>query len=146
MTGLTKAGELIRVRHGAYAMTPADDAFMEHRRLIVATLPRCGDISLSHASAAVLHCLPTWAADLDHVHAIKWRGGHGRRGRNLHIHAAALDGDEIVRIGAVPVTCLARTVVDCARTYPYEKAVPIGDAALRWTSTRGARARAAARP
>jgi hypothetical protein len=131
MTRLLKAGELIRVRHGAYAMTPADDALMEHRRLIVATLPRCGDVCLSHASAAVLHCLRAWAADLDRVHAIKWRGGHGRRGRNLHIHTAALDGEEIVPIGGVPVTCLARTVVDCASTYPYERAVPIGDAALR---------------
>ena len=112
-------------------MTQADDALTEHRRLIVATVPRCGDICLSHASAAVLHRLPTWAADLDRVHAIKGGGGHGRRGRNLHIHAAPLDGDEIVRIGGLPVTCLARTVVDCARTYPYEKAVPIGDAALR---------------
>ena len=131
MARLIKAGELIRVRHGAYAMTPADDALMGHRRLIVATLPRCGDVCLSHASAAVLLCLPTWTADLDRVHAIKWRGGHGRRGRNLPIHTAALDGDEIVRIGGVPVTSLARTVVDCASTYPYEKAVPIGDAALR---------------
>ena len=131
MTRLTKAGELIRVRHGAYAVSPADDALMEHRRLIAATLPRCGDVCLSHASAALLHRLPMWTADLDRVHATKWTGGHGRCGRTLHLHAAALDADETVRIGGVLVTCLARTVVDCARTYPFEKAVPIGDAALR---------------
>jgi hypothetical protein len=131
MTRLIRAGELIRIRHGAYAATAADDALMEHRRLIAATLPRCGDVCLSHASAAVLHCLPTWAADLDRVHATKWGGGHGRRGRTLHLHASALDADEVVGIGGLPVTCLARTVVDCARTYPYDKAVPIGDAALR---------------
>jgi hypothetical protein len=67
MARLIKVGELIRVRHGAYAVTPADDALTEHRRLIVATLPRCGDVCLSHASAAVLHSLPTWAADLEVV-------------------------------------------------------------------------------
>jgi hypothetical protein len=83
MARLIKAGELIRVRHGAYAITPADDALIEHRRLIAGTLPRCGDVCLSHASAAVLHCLPTWAADLDRVHATTWGGGHGRRGRTL---------------------------------------------------------------
>jgi len=99
MARLIKAGELIRVRHGAYAVNPADDALTEHRRLIVGTLPRCGDVCVSHASAAVLHCLPTWAADLDRLHATKRGGGHGRRGRNLHVHAASLDGDEVVRIG-----------------------------------------------
>jgi hypothetical protein len=131
MTRLLKAGELIRVRHGAYAVSPAEDALIEHRRLIVATLPRCRDVCLSHVSAALLHGLPTWAADLDRVHATKSGGGHGRRGRALHLHASSLDADEVIHIGGVPLTSLARTVVDCARTYPYGKAVPIGDAALR---------------
>ena len=130
MSRLVRAGELIRVRHGAYAVTPADDALIEHRRLIAATLPRCGDVCLSHASAALMHGLPSWATDLVRVHATKWGGGHGRRGRVLHLHATPLDAAETIELNGLTVTSLARTVVDCARTYSYEKAVAVGDAAL----------------
>jgi len=42
-----------------------------------------------------------------------------------------LEADEIVELDDLPVTSLARTAVDCARMYPYDKAVAIGDAALR---------------
>jgi hypothetical protein len=52
------------------------------------------------------------------------------RGRVLHLHATPLDAEETIELNGLQVTSLARTVVDCARTYPYEKAVAIGDAAL----------------
>ncbi len=65
------------------------------------------------------------------MHVTKAGGGHGRRGRVLHLHAAPLEADEIITLDSLPVTCLARTVVDCARMFSYDKAVAIGDAALR---------------
>ena len=70
---MVKAGELVKVRHGAYASEQPDDSIAAHRQLIAATLPRCGDVCLSHASAAVLHGLPSWAADLGRVQVTKSR-------------------------------------------------------------------------
>ena len=48
----------------------------------------------------------------------------------VHVHTAALDPSEIVVIGGVPVTSLARTVADLARMLPFEQAVVIADSAM----------------
>lgn len=47
-----------------------------------------------------------------------------------HVHAAQLDPDEIVGVDDVPVTSVARTVVDLARSVPFAQAVAVADAAL----------------
>ena len=70
----------------------------------------------SHVTAAVLHGLPTWGLPLDRVHATRSRRGGGRRSRAVALHSAALGSDEIDTAGGLPVTCLARTVVEVART------------------------------
>ena len=131
LSRMVKAGEFVRVRHGAYAAGQPEDSVAAHRRLIAATLPRCGDVCLSHASAALMHGLPSWFADLGRVHVTKSRASGGRRGRALHVHVAPLRPDEVVTRDGLPVTSLARTTADCLRCYAYDKAVAIGDAALR---------------
>ncbi len=128
---MVKAGELVKVRHGAYATEQPDGFVAAHRQLIAATLPRCGDVCLSHASAALFHGLPSWSADLGRVQVTKSRTSGGRRSKALHVHVAPLRLDEVVTIDGLPVTSLARTAADCLRGYAYEKAVAIGDAALR---------------
>jgi len=128
---MVKAGELVKVRHGAYASEQPEDSIAAHRQLIAATLPRCGDVCLSHASAAVLHGLPSWATDLGRVQVTKSRASGGRRSKALHVHVAPLRPDEVVTIDGLPATSLARTTADCLRAYAYDKAVAIGDAALR---------------
>jgi hypothetical protein len=46
------------------------------------------------------------------------------------VHTAGLDPDEVVLIAGLKVTSLARTVIDLARTLPFEKSVVLADAAL----------------
>lgn len=129
---LTKAGELVRVRRGAYAETAADDPEGRHRQLISATLPTLsGQACVSHQSAAVLHGLPMWPDLLDRVHVIRPRAGGGRRGAVVHVHPAPLADGDVVELNGVPVTSLARTVADCARTLSFIRGVGLGDAALR---------------
>jgi hypothetical protein len=47
------------------------------------------------------------------------------------MHAAPLDPQEIALVDGLPVTSLARTMVDIARTVPFEQSIVVADAALR---------------
>ena len=132
---LRKAGEVRALRRGAYSLdpTPPPDVRNSHRELVRATtraLTR-DDAVVSHMSAAVMHDLPLWDADLSTVHLTCDREGGGRRRHWNFVHVCPLRDDEIVEIDGVRVTDLARTVVDLSRGLSAFKAVPIGDAALR---------------
>jgi hypothetical protein len=131
---LTGLGDLRRLRRGAYARaseggrTPED----EHRLLIAATVPQLGaGAVLSHASAGVLHGLPLWPDQLVAVHVTRPRAGGGGRRTVVRRHSSALMAFETARLEGWPVTTLTRTVVDLARTLPYEQGVAVADAALR---------------
>ena len=131
---LNRQGELTHLRRGAYASTASSDLSREdnHRRLIHATAPQLIDGSVvSHGSAAVIHGLPVWAAAIERVHITRSRRGHGKRRSLVHAHCAPLDEVDIVLVDQIPVTSLARTVLDLARTLPRDQAVALGDGALR---------------
>jgi predicted transcriptional regulator of viral defense system len=77
---LQQAGELVRIRRGAYALRDRSDLTLEerHRRLVLATAPQLLDGAvLSHGSAAVLHGLPVWPAAVEWVHVTRSRRGGG---------------------------------------------------------------------
>lgn len=141
---MQRRGELVRIRRGAYAGRDltADDApddylaaaerlAARHRLLIDGTLPQLHPRAvISHGSAAVLHKLPIFPGALRHLHVTRDRHGGGVRRSVLHVHGAPLANAEIEVIEGIPVTSLARTVADLARTLPYDQAVAIGDRAL----------------
>lgn len=126
--------QLVALRPGAYVTgdderlrSPAD----RHLLAIGAALHQLGPGAVvSHASAAVVHRLPLWATPLDRVHVTRNRRSGGRRSRYLHLHAAALDVDEVELVGGIPVTTVARTIADLARALPFEPALVPADAAL----------------
>lgn len=127
-------GTLVRVRPGAYL--DADDprrrsAVERHRLLVEATLPLLGPGAVvSGPSAAVLHDLPLWGVSLRRVHVTRDRAGGGRSTARLRLSAAPLPDGDVTTVGRIPVTTVARTVVDMARTAPFETAVTVADAAL----------------
>jgi very-short-patch-repair endonuclease len=91
-----------------------------------------GDLVYSHASAARLWGLHAWNAP-DHIHVIQ----RGRRGEKpgsgdvvRHTHSLP-DRDVESLAGGIRVTSRERTVLDCARTLPFELAVIIADSALQ---------------
>lgn len=130
---LTRSGDLSRVRRGAYAR-PADGARTpeeDHRLLVAATMPQLGDGAvLSHASAGVVHGLPLWPDQRRAVHVTRPRPGGGGRRTVLRRHTSPLGADETRVVDGWPVTDLARTVIDLARTLPHEQGVAVADAAL----------------
>jgi hypothetical protein len=130
---LQRAGDLIRLRRGAYAFEDQPDQLPEerHRRLVWATAPQLGDGAVfSHGSAAVLHGLPVWSTAVDRVHVTRNRRGSGARRAVVHVHGAPLAASEIILIDGMPVTSLARTMLDLARTLPMTQAVAAGDHGL----------------
>jgi hypothetical protein len=86
---------------------------------------------VSHESAAVLHGLPVWGARVGVVHVTRMKVTRGKRRGGVHLHTAPLPTSDVVELAGLPVTSLARTVVDLARTLTVDHAVCAGDAALR---------------
>ena len=131
---LLRAGQLTPIRRGTYLCGPApEDPGVRHAVAARATLDRlAADAAASHITAAVLHGLPTWRVGLDRVHITRFRPGSGSRATaGVHVHGAPLHPGETVIVAGVPVTSMARTLVDVARTVPFEQAVVVADAALR---------------
>lgn len=129
-----RAKELRPLRPGAYleATDPRwRDAEERHRALTEATfLQLTPGAVVSHVSAAIRHRLPVWGVPRDTVHVTRDRGSGGRGGRRLRLHAAPLPVGDVVLVDGLPTTSPARTVIDMARTAPFETAVTIADAAL----------------
>jgi hypothetical protein len=137
---MRRDGSLVPVRRGAYAREriPERTPDEAHRELIFATAPQLhGGAVISHGSAAVLHRLPTWATAIDRVHVTRNRTSGGNRRAVVHVHTAPLAEQDIAMIDGVPVTSLARTVLDLCRTVPIEQAVTAGDRALVYGLVRG---------
>lgn len=127
-----RAGDLTAVRRGTYvAGAPPEGAAARHAIAAVAAMDHLADGAFcSHVTAAVLHGLPVWRIRADRVHVTRARRTGGRSGTRVHVHTAPLALDDFSMVAGMPVTSLARTVVDLARTVPFEEAVAVADAAL----------------
>lgn len=129
-----RRGELANIRRGAY-VDPFDQRLAEaatrHRLAVEAAVRQLGPGAVvSHVSAAVLLGLPVWGLPLERVHVTRDRTSGARVGRDVHLHAAALDPDEITMVDGIVVTTPARAVLDVARSAAFEPAVVVADAAL----------------
>ncbi|MFD6158064.1 hypothetical protein ACFWF7_10695 [Nocardia sp. NPDC060256] len=92
-------------------------------------------VVVTHVSAAIVHGLPVWKIPLARVHLGRNRRAGGRVRRRSVVHSMPIAPDEWELVDELPVTTVARTVVDLARTVPFEQAVVVGDAALRLGKT-----------
>lgn len=137
---LLRTGELTSVRPGRYVRgRPPDDAARRHLVAARAALDRLADGALcSHVTAAVVHGLPIWRLPLGRVHVTRpGRRSGSRRNGQVHVHAAPVSAADVDEVAGFPVTGVARTVVDLARTVPFEDAVVLVDAALRGGTSGG---------
>jgi hypothetical protein len=118
------SGRLIRVRQNQFASVPPD------RLLDAIAAARAHPASAVCARSAVLaHGLPLYGQPPERPELTVAPGGTGRI-RGALVHRARLDADDIVLVAGVPVTNVARTIVDLARSAPLRTAVVAGDAAL----------------
>lgn len=129
-----RSGELVKLRRGAYEHRDLLDVEPEarHRQQIRACSIQ-SDYPVSHASAVALHGLPVVDCDLSEVHVTRLgpgRGGNRHRGTR-QVHSSALDLASCTTVDGIPVTTVARSVVDLARTGRRRAAVTAADAALQ---------------
>lgn len=132
LTTLARSEQLHHLRRGAYTRAVVDlDEAGRHRQLVAATIPLLVGSVVSHLSAAALHQLPLPTGLLRQVQVTRPQATSGQRRGYVHRFAAPLAADEVTVAAGVPVTSLARTVVDLGRTLPFAGAVSAADAALR---------------
>ncbi|MBB5911651.1 hypothetical protein BJY24_000518 [Nocardia transvalensis] len=126
-------GRWLRLRRGSYADEAAFaglDAVARHRVLADAVLPELSaEAILSHQSAAVVYGAPVWVALLDRVDVTRNRRNGGRIRPGTKVHCAPVE--TVAELDGFVLTTPARTIVDLARTVPFEAAVVAGDALAR---------------
>lgn len=136
---LVSSGQLVKVRHGAYATSSvlaraASDPGLRHALEVAATMAtRRHGGTASHHSAAQLHGLrllkqPPGTVTLTVPPGT--RAGRYRQDAGVICHAAELPDQQVTKRYGVPVTTAARTVADIARTSTFMAGVVVADAAL----------------
>ena len=126
---MVRRGELRRLQRGSY-LSPGSTV-TGHRAVVLATvaeLRRPGVVS--HLSAAVLHGLPLWGVTPQWMHVTRNPPAAGSGSSRVHLHVARLPEERLTLVDGVLTTDATRTVVDLARTLPFESAVVAADAAL----------------
>ncbi len=129
----TRAGALVRVRHGAYVPAETWAAAGEaerHRLRVLAAARRLRAPVFGHESAAAVWRLPLlgdWPRDV-HVLVALARGTPSSPGVRRHRVA---EPAATRCVDGLAVTTVARTVVDLARTGSFARGLVRADAALR---------------
>ena len=139
---LVHSGALLRLTRGGYVPAAAaaqrSDNAAEHELIAAAILAATSPGAVvSHHSAAMLHGLDLLGRASTTVALTRPpESTSSRTGRpGVRIHAAALPAGHVVTRHGVPVTSIARTVIDLARTSSFLAGVVAADCALHTTKT-----------
>lgn len=116
LTHLVRAGELHRVRRGAYTSGEtwrAADPAARHALVTRAAVRQARtEVVVSHASALPEYAAPTWGIPLDLVHLTRRDRRAGRKERGVRQHQGVLLGDDVVTRNGLDVTGPDRTPLD----------------------------------
>jgi len=126
---MCRNGEWVRLRRGMYTTASALALGSRHRSNCVATLLALGrpTTTVSHGSAARLLALPVPTGD-DVVRLTD--PTRSRNGSGFAMVRSPLASTDVMTSGPLRLTSPARTLADCARSWPLEPAVVAIDAAL----------------
>jgi Transcriptional regulator, AbiEi antitoxin/Protein of unknown function (DUF559) len=141
---LVRTGQLVCLRRGVYArgdsiaVAAGDPARRHAFQVAAALLPANVLAAASHESAAVLHGLDLLERLPEELVTLT-RPPHARGSRagakDLKVHAARLYPEHLTKRYGLPVTSVARTVVDLARTSPFKNGVVAADCSLHTGKT-----------
>ncbi|KOS57317.1 hypothetical protein [Rhodococcus rhodochrous] len=130
-----RTGALERLDAGVYLpreiAADLDDAGRHLVRVRAAAAKLGPEAVVSHTSAAVVHGFALWRPDLTLVHVSRNRRSGGRKTSQLHVHAAPFAQKDVEIVDGTAVTSAARTIVDTAHCLDADRAVLLGDSALR---------------
>jgi predicted transcriptional regulator of viral defense system/very-short-patch-repair endonuclease len=106
-------GSLLRLHRGVYAV--GHEQLRKEGRWLAAVLAVGPGAALSHRDAAGLHGIrPANHQRIDVTTSKRGRGSHLR----IEVHYAVLGPLDVIKINGIPVTSLARTLVDLAGAVP----------------------------
>jgi hypothetical protein len=134
---LVRQGVLSPVGRGAYVRAalaaevkgnPAGEQALQVAS-VLAVGPR--GAAASHQTAAIIHGLDLLGRPTPGLAVTRVPGASRKRRAGVRVHSAALPSGHVTLRGGVPVTSVARTVVDLARTSPFRAGVVTADSALR---------------
>jgi len=124
-------GDLVRLCKGVYVPRGEAPSDPEKRHLATArAVAYRSDYVLSHVSATLIHGLPVGGADLTEIHMTRSGRGGQRQQAGRHVHAGLLEPQWCTTVDGIPVTTVARTLVDLATVERLEIALAATDAAL----------------
>jgi very-short-patch-repair endonuclease len=140
---LVARAQLVQIRHRVYATAdlvtraksdPRKENAMYASGAIMAT-PTPGAVA-SHETAAAIHGLPLLnQRPPDFVTLTRPPDSFRGYGRKIRFHSAELIPGHVTKVLGVPVTTVARTVIDVARSAVFREGVVVADAALRLRQT-----------
>lgn len=135
-------GRLIRPHWGSYVPVEHWDALWpEGQHLLKVLAVRAaspgGGPLFTHESAAVVWGLPLYGMGARAVQTRLDGARHSRRESGVIRRDMRIADSDIIEVGGLRVTSLARTVFDVARTASLETAVGCADAAMRSVSVAG---------
>ncbi len=143
---LVRRGILIPVERGVYAEADAAARARSSRhggrllRIAAAVAIAGRDAVASHRDAAIVHGLDVLDGPAqDHVTVSRPRGTAGGRADrpSVRVCPSSLPAEQMTIRRGIPVTSIARTVVDVARTTPFRAGVVTADSALRdWRTSK----------
>ncbi|MDQ1104058.1 type IV toxin-antitoxin system AbiEi family antitoxin domain-containing protein [Nocardioides zeae] len=130
-----RAGEIVAIRHGTYALSSTWKERSEverHRARLRSALERAnvGQVA-SHTSAVLLHTEGHWGLDLSTVHLTHPRRRSERRESGLAHHRADLPEEHVVDLGGVPAVVPARAAVELSTVADTERTLVVMDSLLR---------------
>ena len=137
---LAQRGAWLQLAHGVFApaglvAAASGDAAGKHAVRVAAALARTGPgAAASHHSAALIYGLDVLGRQsVEQVALTRPPGTTSRRASRpgVHIHIATLSQGDVVTWRGLPVTSVARTVVDLARASSISGGVVVADSALR---------------
>lgn len=129
ITSQLREGELVRIRRGAYRDAVDLTPEAAHVQLVLASLAQTRTPAVaSHVSAAVVHGLPVDRRRLGRVHLMR-EGSNRSEGRGPVVRHTQ-PTVRATEVGGIPVTTLATTAIDLARTLTFRDAVAVTDAVL----------------
>lgn len=140
VTAAVKNGALLRVRRAAYVRSAQWNTIKpwdrDRLRIMAHFESTGGGARYSHVSAALLHGCPVWdTGALVHV-TTQYSNSRASAGKDVRTHRFPLTESELASLWTpdgreILTTSVERTVLDCARILPLDKAAIIGDHALR---------------
>jgi hypothetical protein len=123
----------VRLRPGTYTFTDLWDADEDQRHLVLArsVAAKLGSsVALSHTTAALVHGLRVWGADLSRVHVTRLDGGAGRTECGVVHHECFTLPTDLRTVDGVAVTHPARAAVEAASLLTADAGLAVLDSAL----------------